>query len=277
MSDRVQAILDRVVEALRPVDGVQAVVLGGSQASGTATSSSDIDVGIFYSGQHPLDLVALERVAQALDDEHRSGLITQPGAWGPWINGGGWLVIDGVPTDFLFRDLERERQVFDECLRGEISISYQCGHPFGFVSSIYLGEVQVSRVLFEREGCVSALKARLTPFPEVYRRAAVQKFLWECGFSSLCGRKSASKGDVTYAAGSLFRCAIALVQALFALNRAFLLNEKGAFRRLAALEQAPEDFGPAMEQMFSELSAEHINSAFDLVDRYHEEISRMAL
>ena len=70
-------------------------------------------------------------------------------------------------------------------------------------------------------GALAALKRRLEPYPETYRREAIAKFLWECDFSLMCGRKAASKRDVLYASGSLFRSAVALVYALYAHYRMY--------------------------------------------------------
>ena len=43
-----RAVLVEAVERLRWVDGVAAVVLGGSYARGTQHPQSDIDIGIYY-------------------------------------------------------------------------------------------------------------------------------------------------------------------------------------------------------------------------------------
>src|SRR5262245_36269133 len=43
-----ETLLQALVKALSPVPGIQAVVLGGSRARGTATSGSDYDIGLYY-------------------------------------------------------------------------------------------------------------------------------------------------------------------------------------------------------------------------------------
>ncbi len=148
----------------------------------------------------------------SLDDEHRKDVITDPGEWGPWINGGGWLNIDGIAVDILFRDTRKVITVIDDCINGKISIDYQCGHPFGFVNSIYMGEVAYCKILSSNNSLISEQKKRLIEFPENYRETSIEKFLWECEFSEQCGRKAIRKGDILYATGSLFRCAVNLLQ-----------------------------------------------------------------
>ncbi len=99
--------LSVIVERLKRVEGIEAIVLGGSRARGTSTASSDYDLGIYYSPAVGLDLEELEGAAAELDDSRRTGLVMPIGGWGPWINGGGWLTIGGQAVDLLYRDLER--------------------------------------------------------------------------------------------------------------------------------------------------------------------------
>jgi predicted nucleotidyltransferase len=94
----INAILDKTVAALQTIAGAEAVVLGGSRARGTHNEDSDIDIGIYYNGDSNFDIIALESAAENLDDDHRENLIAGPGEWGKWVNGGGWLIIDGQLT-----------------------------------------------------------------------------------------------------------------------------------------------------------------------------------
>ena len=98
----IDTLVQNIVDEVKNVSGVKAIVLGGSRARGTHTPSSDIDLGIYYDSRHSLDLSTLGKVATELDDRHRTDVITPLGGWGPWINGGGWLQIQSIPVDFLF-------------------------------------------------------------------------------------------------------------------------------------------------------------------------------
>ena len=115
---QVESLIQDIVTPLRRVDGIRAIVLGGSRARGMHTSSSDIDVGIYYHPGAPLNITQLSRVAADLDDGHREDLVTAPGGWGPWINGGGWLQIRSQAVDFLYRDLAKVTKIIDDCLQG---------------------------------------------------------------------------------------------------------------------------------------------------------------
>ncbi len=51
----------RISEQLALCPGVEAVVLGGSYASGTADAQSDIDLGLYYEPENRLALESLRR------------------------------------------------------------------------------------------------------------------------------------------------------------------------------------------------------------------------
>ncbi|MGA6971639.1 MAG: nucleotidyltransferase domain-containing protein [Candidatus Binatus sp.] len=144
----IDQILAQVVARLAKIDGIAAIVLGGSRARGTADDRSDIDLGIYYDGAHPFSTSALGAAARELDDRHADGLVTSFGEWGPGVNGGGWLEIRGNHVDFLYREIGAVREVIEDCINGRVRSVYQLGHPMGFQMQIYAGEIHVCRPLF---------------------------------------------------------------------------------------------------------------------------------
>jgi predicted nucleotidyltransferase len=224
----VELILTQVAERVSKIEGIQAIVLGGSRARGTADERSDIDLGIYYDGQHPFSTAALEAAAKELDDRHADGLVTSFGDWGPAVNGGGWLEIQGNHVDFLYREIGAVREAIEDCVAGRPRSIYQLGHPLGFHIQIYAGEVHVCRSLFDPAGTVARLKSRVGEYPEKLRTAAVTKHLFDAEFEISIAAKPAQRSDVMYVAGCLFRAAGFMTLVLYALNRRFFLNEKGA-------------------------------------------------
>ncbi len=55
----VELLIQTIVDEVKSVEGVRAIVLGGSRARGTETLSSDIDLGIYYHPGYPLNLKEL--------------------------------------------------------------------------------------------------------------------------------------------------------------------------------------------------------------------------
>jgi predicted nucleotidyltransferase len=273
----IQPLINTIVEKVKLIDSVSAIVLGGSRAHGTHTPKSDVDLCIYYHPAHPLDLTALERVAVELDDRHQSGLITPIGDWGPWINGGGWLTVQSQAVDFLYRDLSKVETIIDNCLNGQVDMVYQPGHPHGFVSSIYLAEVAVCRPLWEADGQLSALKRRVQPYPQALQKALIQKFAWEIDFALGTGRKSIERKDVTYAAGCCFRTAACMLQVLFALNEEYCLNEKGALLIADKFQLRPVNLKERIEEAFALLSADgrSIEEAIAMLGEVSQEISAL--
>ena len=248
-------LLPQLIDEVKHVEGVRAIVLGGSRARGTHTSSSDIDLGIYYHTDDPLNLDQLREVAAKLDDEHRPDVLTDPGGWGPWINGGGWLKVQGHPVDFLYRDLDKVTGVIEDCWRGRVEIVYQPGHPFGFVSSIYLAEVAVCQPLWDPQGTISELKSRIDPYPDPLQKALVQKFAWEIDFSIRIAQKSVERADVAYASGCCFRSVMCILQVLFALNKTHWLNEKGAVALAETFAIRPVMLQSRINEVFQVLDA----------------------
>ncbi|SRR5579883_879421 len=270
-------LVAHIISHLQYVKGITAIVLGGSRARGTHTEKSDVDIGIYYEPGDILDLSELSRIATELDDNHRENLITPIGGWGKWINGGGWLCVDGVAVDFLYRDLVRVRQVIADSHAGKLTIDYQPGHPHGFVSSIYMGEISLCRELYDPFGAISDLKAQALPYPVALRQATIDTFAWEIKFSLLVGAKAVARGDVVYAAGCCFRSVACMNQVLFALNRQYLLNEKGALALADTFSIHPHDYKKRIESAFEILSAntKSLTKAIQILDELEHELSQL--
>jgi len=225
-------LLERVSPVLAAVPGVVAVVLGGSRASGAAHSSSDYDLGLYFREDAGLEVGRLLEAAKGLVDDPSAAAVTEVGGWGPWIVGGGWQSIAGRKVDLLYRPIEPVETVIRD---GRVVMDYQAGHPHGFCSAIWMGEVAVRRVLHDPQGVIAGLKALTAPYPDRLREALVRRSQWEALFSIENAQTAVLRGDETYIAGCAFRSLSCVAQVLFALNRRYLLNEKGALEAAARL------------------------------------------
>jgi len=238
----IDQILNQVVARVSKIEGVLAIVLGGSRARGTADVRSDIDLGIYYDGKHPFAVPALGAAAKELDDRHSDNLVTSFGDWGPAVNGGGWLEIGSNHVDFLYREIGAVRDAIENCIAGRPRSIYQLGHPLGFHIQIYAREVQGCRPLYDPTNAIAQLKSLVREYPEKLQTAAVTKHLFDAEFEISIAAKPAERADVMYVAGCLFRAAGFMTLVLYALNRRFFLNEKGAFAESRGFAIKPARF-----------------------------------
>jgi predicted nucleotidyltransferase len=274
----IDEILTRVVARVSKIEGVLAIVLGGSRARGTADERSDIDLGIYYDGKNPFSISALGAAAKELDDRHSDNLVTSFGEWGPAVNGGGWLEIRGNHVDFLYREIGAVRDAIEDCIAGRLRSIYQLGHPLGFHIQIYAGEVHVCRSLYDSSGTVARLKSLVSIYPEKLRTTAVTKHLFDAEFEISIAAKPAERADVMYVAGCLFRAAGFMTLVLYALNRKFFLNEKGAMAESRGLAIKPARFHDAVASVLGSIGTTpaEMSASVDLFQSLVAELRQLA-
>ncbi|MEU2261935.1 nucleotidyltransferase domain-containing protein [Streptomyces sp. NPDC019645] len=249
-------VIGTMAARLAEVRGVRAVALGGSRARGAHRPGSDWDLGVYYRGG--VDVAGLARLAEELTGGPVE--VARPGGWGPWVNGGAWLTVDGARVDWILRDLDRVERVWADCRAGRYEVGVQAGHPLGFWSPAYAGEVALCQVLADPAGELTALRTATAAYPEPLRAALVGA-AWEAGFSVAAAAKSAPGGDVLHVGLCLSRAFGVLVQSLHAYHRVWCLNEKGALAAAAALPAAPPDLVPRVETALRGLGPRAVESA----------------
>lgn len=271
----IDTILERVLNALQGLDGLAAVVLGGSRARGTAGPGSDYDLGLYYLTDAPLNIPQLQSAIESLVDEPTKASVSQIGGWGPWINGGGWLTVAGKKVDLLYRDLIKVSAVIAECKAGEISMHYQPGHPHGFCSTIWMGEVALCRPLSDPNGEVENLKKQTFPFPDNLKKALIARYHWEILFSIQNAETAILRGEQIHIAGCVYRALCCISQVLFAVNGRYLINEKGA---LAETESFPIRINGAVGMtgsIWEAIGAKHFSFALQLLREMAKQVDEI--
>jgi len=167
------------------------------------------------------------------------------------VDGGGWLQIDGWHVDFLYRDLVAVRRTIEDCRAGRISAAYQLGHPMGFHSQIYPGEIRCCIPLHDPRSKLRQLKRQVTVYPAVFRRAMVTKHFFDATFELAIAVKPAERGDTSYVTGSLFHAAGFMTLVLYALNRQWLINEKGMLPASRGFRIRPRGFHSTIESVMA--------------------------
>lgn len=228
-----QALADRLCQ----VSGVLGVALGGSRARGTATAESDYDLGVYY--RRPLDVAGVQRVA-----EEFAGAPTQvsaPGAWGPWVDGGAWISVQGAPVDLIYRELERVDDAWSDAGAGLVHAHAQTGHPLGFPQFAYAGELGLARVLADPSGSLQR-RHELMAVPPAQLRLALVAGLWEAQFLLGSLRGAVARGDTAHVAGVLFRVVGVCAHALHGHAGRWLVTDKGMVAAAGGLPCAPAGF-----------------------------------
>jgi predicted nucleotidyltransferase len=246
-------LVSSLVKRLGAICGIRAVVLGGSHARGRAQPGSDIDLYLFYSEAAPFAIQSIRELAEVVNDT-AGPVVTNFYGWGPWVNGGAWLTIDGQRVDFVYRSLEHLERVIAEAEAGRYELDYAQQPPYGFFSAAYLGEIAVCIPLFDPEGRLEVLKRRVAAYPEALRQAVVQDYLWAAEFGlTAVAPKFAGRSGAYGTAACLARAVHQLLLVLFALNRKYLTDEKTALAEVAEFEHVPRGFGPRVQKTLAHL------------------------
>jgi hypothetical protein len=243
--------LNELVEALREIPDLVAIVLGGSFASGLATPDSDIDIGLYYREASPFSVDRVRSIAEEFSLAGSVPVVTDFYGWGPWVNGGAWIQTSTSRVDFLYRNLDQVRRVIDEGHGGVWRHDYDQQPPFGLRSVVYFGETLICIPLYDPENVITELKASVAQYPQPLRNRIIQDSLWNAEFSLTLCRNFEKAGDVYNAVGCMTRVAQFLVHALFALNQEYFVSDKYAVRLIEGFAVRPLDFIPRLAGVLS--------------------------
>lgn len=241
LSENKQMLLNQIVDELSKIEGVAALVLGGSHASGTAHAGSDMDIGLYYGERNPFSIDEIKRVAEKIS---LSGPVSATDfyGWGAWVNGGAWIHTAEGKVDFIYRNLEQVNQTLDDADRGIWQHDYQQQPAYGFYSVTYLAETKICVPLYDPQGIIGRLKERVTVYPPRLKAAIIADSLWSVEFTLSHAHGFASQGDVCNTVGCLTRASASLTQALFALNETYYLREKMVFDVIDHFSIRPEGY-----------------------------------
>lgn len=240
--------LTKMAARLVTIEGVEAVLLGGSRARGDHLPDSDYDLGLYY--RPPLDVSGLGRLAR--DIAGPAAEVTEPGGWGPWVDGGGWLTVDGIRVDWLYRSVDRVRRAWVDAQAGRFSFHRQPGHQLGVPDFAYVGEVALGVVLEDRTGDVTALRGAAVDYPPALTSTLVAG-LWEPAFELGAAHKATARGDTVYVAGVIAHALLLCAHALHGRAGHWLINEKNAIAGAGRLDVAPPDFAARCHSVLAAL------------------------
>ncbi|MEZ4868299.1 MAG: nucleotidyltransferase domain-containing protein [Caldilineaceae bacterium] len=243
-------LLVTLVDRLRTLPGMAAVVLGGSYASGAQHAASDLDIGLYYWEAAPFALDAVRQIADSVSNQG-SATVTDFYEWGAWVNGGAWIHTAQGKVDFLYRNLDQVQRTLREAAQGITQHDYDQQPTHGFYSVIYLAETQICVPLYDPKGLIAELKQQVAVYPPKLKQQLVSGALWAAEFSLLFARDFAAKGDIYNTVGCLTRVTANLTQALFALNERYFMRDKQVMTMLASFSLLPPTYCTQIEQLLA--------------------------
>ena len=210
---------------------IVAVVLGGSRAVGSHRPDSDWDLGLYYRGSEAaLDPADVRRLVG------ESGVVSALGEWGPIVNGGAWLTLDGTPVDLLFPDLDVVEPWMRDAEEGRFEILTQNGYVVGAPTYLLIGELAMCRPLHG--------ELRRPVFPEPLVRTAPGRWNGRAGVSLTFATGYAEVADAVACTGMLAGAILSAAHARLTSRREWVLNEKRLVER-AGLARVQRHLGAA--------------------------------
>jgi predicted nucleotidyltransferase len=202
---------------LARLPGALAVVLGGSRATATHRPDSDWDLGVYYRGsEQPLRPRDLRRLGHA-------GYVSDLQEWGPIMNGGAWLTIQGTPVDVLYRDLDTVERWLDDAQQGRFEVLAQNGYIVGAPTYLPIGELAICRPLSgELPG---------PDFPAALAETAAERWNGKARVALMFAHLHASAADAVACSGMLAQAVLSEAHARLAQRREWVVNEKNLVHR----------------------------------------------
>ena len=239
---------EKIVSKLKSIPGLKGIV-----GSGAGGNSMEAAILLYYAASDSLH-PDLDQVISQLADA-------------------------GSPIDYGIRESGRVGQAIGDCLEGKIKIEHGNGYPFGIVNSSYAAEIHYGRILWETpDRPITKLKEKLLmqgAYPETLCQATIAYFMKEAARAVESGHHAAMQGDIHYASGSFFHAACSWVQVIYALNRQFLLNEKGSVKRANQLPISPKQFRVRVNQIYRYFAANNPKLAYCEIDMLEQEMTAL--
>jgi len=271
LSKEKRVTLNNIVKDLKTIDNIVAIVLGGSYATGTATQTSDLDIGIYYFDKEPFNINDIRAIAKkyAINDDPT---VTGFYGWGPWVNGGAWIETSCGKVDFLYRNIEQVKSTIEKAKNGEWENNFDQQPPYGFSSIIYLAETRSCIPLYDLNEEIKKLKTEVQPYPAKLKQTVMLQSLWSAEFTILHTDYFARKQDIYNTIGCLARAVKNVVTALFAINELYPISDKRAIEILEKTGKRPEHLKEKIEKILCSDKVTINNSIDHLKELFKETV-----
>jgi nucleotidyltransferase-like protein len=205
------SFLSFMTQSLTGLQGVQAVMLGGSRASDRNHPDSDWDFSIYYRNHFDVGQIG------ALG---WPGEVSGIGGWGGGIfNGGAWLTVEGRRVDVHYRDLDDVERRIREAGRGEFAIESLLNYLAGIPTYVVVAELASGRIL---SGDLPRPE-----YPAALKDSAARIWQGRASMTLAYARKAyAGRGQASMTFGSAVRALLEAGHARLAREGIWITNEK---------------------------------------------------
>jgi hypothetical protein len=243
-------LLENIVNDIKILDNIQAIVLGGSYSTGNANKDSDMDIGIYYFGGRPFSINAIKEAAKKYD-KNNNPTVTDFYEWGPWVNGGAWIKNRISEIDLLYRNIEQIEQTIDDAKNGKYESNYEQQPPYGFISIIYLAETKYCIPLYDPNGILTKMKNEIKYYPKELKHSIIADSLWSVEFTLLHLDGFYAKEDIFNIYGCLTRALKNIFDTLYAINEEYIIGYKRTIKELENMKKVPNNLRKKIENILN--------------------------
>ena len=152
------ANLEEVLLALKSLDTVKAVALGGSRSTGASDENSDYDIYVYCA-----------EIPTAETRENLLGKYCSIAEFGNhyWESEDNTVMNNGIPVDIIYREVDRFGRYIDTVIKG--------GKAFNGYTTAFWHNIKNSKVLFDKTGTFTRFRDMAQiDFPENLRNAIIK-------------------------------------------------------------------------------------------------------
>lgn len=266
--------LDYIINDLKQIENIAAIVLGGSHCIGMAEENSDLDIGLYYHELAPFDIEHIRFVARKynIDD---TLTVTNFYQWGTWVNGGAWINTISGEVDFVYRNIEQVKSTIKKSITGIWENDFEQQPPFGFSSVIYLAETKFCYPLYDPHGIIREMKNDVENYPLKLKQTIVQQSLWSAQFTLWQAEKFVAKRDIYNLMGCFTRILKKMTDALFALNETYALGDKRAIQIITNMPKRPDKLEKYVEEILA-IKNDDMYTSFEKIKNLFEQVVSLA-
>lgn len=242
-----QQLLECLINDLKAIQHLKAIVLGGSYAEGMATETSDIDLGLYYDEKTPFNIEEIKQVIKSYEIE--PSILTDFYEWGPYVNGGAWINTQYGKIDLLYRNITQVKNIIEKSQNGDWENCYEQQPPYGFLSITYLAETEICIPLYDPQEIIKELKLTIHKYPQKLKKSIIAQSLWSAEFTIWHAESFAKQKDLYNLSGCLTRAVKNLINTLFAINEKYPLGDKRSLERLNKVTLKPQNLQSKIESI----------------------------